>query len=39
MLGEIGRYIDAQTWVIMPGEDKSESGVVDACAKQLSRTS
>ena len=36
---EVGRYIDAQTWAIMPGEDKSESGVADACAKQLSKTS
>ena len=35
---EIGRYIDAQTWAIMPGEDKSESGVAEACAKQLSKT-
>ena len=36
---EIGRYIDAQTWSIMPGAEKSESGVADACAKQLAKTS
>ena len=30
------RYIDTQSWVIMPGEDKAESGVSEACAKQLS---
>src|SRR5580765_3009424 len=35
----IGRYIDAQTWSIMPGAEKSESGVADACAKQLAKTS
>jgi hypothetical protein len=33
---EIGRYIDNQSWAIMPGEEKPESGVADACAKQLS---
>ena len=30
------RYIDTQSWAIMPGEDKAESGVSEACAKQLS---
>jgi hypothetical protein len=39
MLGKLGRYIDAQTWSIMPGAEKSESGVADACAKQLAKTS
>jgi hypothetical protein len=34
---ENGRYIDTQSWAIMPGEEKSESGVADACAKQLSK--
>jgi hypothetical protein len=33
------RYIDQQSWAIMPGEEKSESGVADACAKQLSKKS
>jgi hypothetical protein len=30
------RYIDTQSWAIMPGADKAESGVSEACAKQLS---
>jgi hypothetical protein len=30
------RYIDTHSWAIMPGEDKAESGVSEACAKQLS---
>jgi len=30
-----GRYIEKQSWAIMPGEDKPDSGVADACAKQL----
>jgi hypothetical protein len=30
-----GRYIETQSWAIMPGEDKPDSGVADACAKQL----
>jgi len=30
-----GRYIEKQSWAIMPGEDKPESRVADACAKQL----
>ena len=34
---ENGRYIDKQSWAIMPGEEKPESGVADACAKQLSK--
>jgi dienelactone hydrolase len=36
---EIGRYIDKQSWAIMPGDEKAESGVADACAKQLSAKS
>ena len=36
---ENGRYIDQQNWAIMPGEEKPESGVADACAKQLSKKS
>ena len=32
---ERGRYIEKQSWAIMPGEDKPDSGVADACAKQL----
>jgi len=34
-----GRYIDKQSWAIMPGGDKPETGVADACAKQLSKKS
>jgi hypothetical protein len=30
-----GRYIEKQSWAIMPGEDKPDSMVADACAKQL----
>jgi len=30
-----GRYIETQSWAIMPGEDKADSKVADACAKQL----
>ena len=36
---EIGRYIDTQRWAIMPGDEKAESGVSDACAKQLPKQS
>ena len=36
---ENGRYIDKQSWAIMPGDEKPESGVADACAKQLSKKS
>jgi hypothetical protein len=35
---EKGRYIDTQSWAIMPGDEKAESGV-SACAKQLSKKS
>ena len=34
---ENGRYIDRQSWAIMPGAEKPESGVADACAKQLAK--
>jgi hypothetical protein len=30
-----GRYIETQSWAIMPGENKPDSKVADACAKQL----
>jgi hypothetical protein len=30
-----GRYIEKQSWAIMPGDDKPESRVADACAKHL----
>jgi hypothetical protein len=36
---ERGRYIDTQSWAIMPGDDKAENGVSDACAKQLATKS
>jgi hypothetical protein len=29
------RYIETQRWAIMPGEDKPDSRVADACARQL----
>ena len=32
---ERGRYIEKQSWAIMPGEDKPDSKVADACAKHL----
>jgi hypothetical protein len=35
---EKGRYIDTQSWAIMPGAEKPENGVSDACAKQLSKS-
>lgn len=31
-----GKFIETQSWAIMPGDQKPESGVADACAKQLS---
>jgi hypothetical protein len=30
-----GRYVEKQSWAIMPGEEKPDSRVADACAKQL----
>jgi len=30
-----GRYIEKQSWAIMPGDDKADSRVADACAKHL----
>lgn len=36
---ENGRFIDTQSWAIMPGAEKSESGVAEACAKQLAKKS
>jgi hypothetical protein len=30
-----GRYIEKHSWAIMPGEDKPDGRVADACAKQL----
>ena len=29
------RYIEKQSWAIMPGDDKPDSKVADACAKRL----
>ena len=34
-----GRYIEKQSWAIMPGEDKSDSRVADACAKHFAEKS
>ena len=36
---DTGRYIEKQSWAIMPGEDKPDSKVADACAKQLAAKS
>jgi dienelactone hydrolase len=36
---EIGRFIEKQSWAIMPGEEKPENGVAEACAKQLAKKS
>ena len=33
----IGRYIDKQSWAIMPGDEKADSGVADACAKYFKK--
>jgi len=30
-----GRYIEKYSWAVMPGEDKADSKVADACAKHL----
>ena len=30
-----GRYIEKQSWAIMPGDEKADSKVADACAQQL----
>lgn len=32
---EKARYIEKQSWAIMPGENKPDSKVADACAKLL----
>jgi hypothetical protein len=32
---EKARYIEKQSWAIMPGEDKPDSKVADSCAKLL----
>jgi hypothetical protein len=29
------RYVETQRWAIMPGEDKRDNRVADACATQL----
>jgi hypothetical protein len=31
-----GIFIDKHTWAIMPGDEKPDSGVAEACARQLS---
>ncbi len=36
---EISRYIEKQSWVIMPGDERVERGVADACAGRLSKQS
>src|ERR1043166_6087672 len=32
---ERGRYIEKHSWAVMPGDEKPDSGVADACAKYL----
>jgi hypothetical protein len=32
---EKARYIEKQTWAIMPGDDKPDSKVADSCARLL----
>lgn len=32
---DTGRYIETQGWAIMPGDEKVDSRVADACARQL----
>ena len=34
-----GRYIEKQSWAIMPGDEKADSKVADACAQQLAAKS
>ena len=36
---EMSRFIETQSWAIMPGDEKPDSGVADACAKQLAKKS
>ena len=32
-----GRYVEKQSWAIMPGDEKPDVGVADACAKHLTK--
>ena len=34
---DVGRYIEKQSWAIMPGDEKPDSGVADACAKHFAK--
>jgi hypothetical protein len=34
---DIGRYIEKQSWAIMPGDERPDSGVADACAKHFAK--
>ncbi len=34
---ERGRYIEKLSWAIMPGDEKADSGVADACAKHFKK--
>ena len=36
---EMGRFIEKQNWAIMPGAEKPESGVAEACAQQFAKKS
>jgi hypothetical protein len=34
---EMSRFIETQSWAIMPGAEKPDNGVADACAKQFAK--
>jgi hypothetical protein len=34
---DIGRYIEKQSWAIMPGDEKPDAGVAVACAKHFAK--
>jgi hypothetical protein len=36
---EMGRFIETQSWAIMPGAEKPDQGVAEACAKQFAKKS
>lgn len=36
---EMSRFIEKQSWAVMPGDEKPDNGVADACAKQLAKKS
>jgi len=36
---DLSRYIEKQSWAIMPGEDKPDGRVAEACARNLAEKS